>query len=361
MSALISSNGGSAHAVASADIAAVRTATDPAEWDRFVSAASESTAYHRWAWAHVIGDTFGHEVRMLSVDEGGRIAGVLPLVIMRSRVFGRFVVSLPFLNFGGVVSDSPSATASLVGAAVEIAKGAGARYLELRHTRARSPLDVSRTHKVGMKLTLRDTADAQWQALDRKVRNQVRKGEKSHLACAAGGAELVDEFYEVFARNMRDLGTPVFPAQLFASAVRAFPGETEVFCVRHRERPVAGAVVHRRGDWCEVIWASALREFNPMSANVFLYWHVIQAAIGHGVRTFEFGRCTPGEGTFHFKQQWGAEAYPLVWEYWMAPGVEAFDTGAGKGRFARAVAIWRRVPLPVATRLGPRLVRGIPC
>ena len=115
---------------------------------------------------------------------------------------------------------------------------------------------------------------------------------------------------------MRDLGTPVFPIALFREAVATYPELTTVACVYKGQQPIAAAIVHRRGEWAEVIWASALREFSSLCANVFLYWQLIRSAIGHGCRTFEFGRCAPGEGTFHFKRQWGAEPQPLVWEYW---------------------------------------------
>ena len=336
-------------------------ASDERAWDEFVAGRADASAYHRAGWATAIGAAFGHEVRMLSVVGGGEMHGVLPLVLMRSRLFGRFVVSLPFLNAGGVLSRSEAATRVLVEAAVDIARAEGAKYLELRHTRRLCPSYPARTHKVGMSLSLKSSVEEQWQALDRKVRNQVRKGEKNGLTCEIGGLGLVGEFYSVFSRNMRDLGTPVFPVRLFEAALRAFPAETDVFCVRHAGRPVAGAVMHRYGSWSEVIWASSLREFNPMSANVFLYWQMIQRAIGKGVRTFEFGRCTPGEGTFHFKQQWGAEPLPLVWEYWTPTGTIDADASPKNPRYARAIAVWRHLPLAVTNAVGPRLVRGIPC
>jgi FemAB-related protein (PEP-CTERM system-associated) len=339
----------------------VRSDLPDLEWDAFVSSHAQASAYHYAAWPRLIGRVFGHDVRMLSVETGGRTAAILPLVFMRSRLFGRFVVSLPFLNAGGIVSNDAAATRALVQAAIAAARDAGAAYLELRHAARLCPELAERRHKVGMALTLELSADAQWNALDRKIRNQVRKAEKSGLTVATGGAELVRDFYDVFSRNMRDLGTPVFPVGLFDEAARTFPDHTRLFCVYSGSQPVASALLHRRGAWAEVIWASALREFNPMCPNVFLYWHVIQSAIASGVRTFEFGRCTPGEGPFQFKQQWKAEAYPLVWEYWTKSGTLDFDASPRNPRYARAIALWRRLPLAATTAIGPRVVRGIPC
>ena len=334
---------------------------DDATWDAFVGCHAYASAYLYAGWPRLIGRAFGHEIRMLAADSGGSIAGVLPLVIMRSRLFGRFAISLPFLNAGGLLADHPDAADALVNAAVRVAQDAHADYLELRHTSRLCPGLLERRHRVAMALDLQDSAERQWDVLDRKVRNQVRKAEKSGLTAAAGGVDLLDGFYDVFSRNMRDLGTPVFPLALFREAVTTYPDLTTVTCVYKGEQPVASAIVHRRGEWAEVIWGSALREFNPFCANVFLYWQLIRTAIAQRCRTFEFGRCAPGEGTFHFKRQWGAEPQPLVWEYWTKSGTIDFDASPRNPRYARAVAAWRRLPLSLTTAIGPRIVRSIPC
>lgn len=339
----------------------IRTNVEDAVWDRYVSRHAGATAYHMSGWARLIERAFGHEARLLAATAGADVVGVLPLVIMRSRLFGRFVVSLPFLNAGGVLADGDAAAHALVEAASDVARETRAEYLELRHTAQRFPQLSARHHKVAMTLRLEPTAEAQWTALDRKVRNQIRKGEKSGLRVVEGGLEAVEPFYQVFARNMRDLGTPVFGIRLFEESLRTFPDNTRVLRVEHGDRTVAASIVHWRGPTIEVIWASALREFNTLCANPFLYWHMLQFAINQGCSAFEFGRCTRDEGTFHFKQQWGAEPSPLVWEYWTANGSIREDLNPKSATYSRASNLWRRLPVPVATLVGPRIVRGIPC
>jgi serine/alanine adding enzyme len=334
---------------------------DDLAWDEYVDAHRGGCAYHYSGWPRLIARAFRHEAVMLAAVRAHTVVGVLPLVVMRSRLFGRFVISLPFLNEGGVLADDEAAEAALLDAAVGVAKKAGADYLELRHSRRHSTRLAERRHKVAMSLALADTSDAQWQRLDRKVRNQIRKGEKSELVVVSGGAELLDTFYGVFARNMRDLGTPVFGISLFTEALRTFPDQTRVFCVHHHGVPVAGSIVHWRGASMEVIWASALRDSNRLCANILLYWHMLRFAIDQRCTRFEFGRCTPGEGPFHFKKQWGAEARPLVWEYWHArPSVDV-DKSPKNAKYRAAVALWQRLPVALTTIVGPRIVRSIPC
>ena len=338
----------------------VRSDVAAADTDAYVARCSTVAPYHRQSWLQVIGEAFGHETKFLTAEYCGEIVGVLPLVFFRSRLFGRFAVSVPFVNYGGVLANTPAAEQALLDQAIAETKQMGGTHLELRHARqVFSPLPAKR-HKVAMELTLATDAEAQFQAIDRKLRNQVRKAEKNALQAAVGGAELLDEFYEVFARNMRDLGTPVYSRAFFAAVLRAFPNETRVFVVRQGTRPIAASIVHWYRDRIEVPWASSLREFNPLCANVLLYWEMLRFSVERGFALFDFGRSTPGEGTYHFKKQWGAEARELVWEYWMANGQPLPQLNPKNPKFDLAIRAWQRLPLSVATALGPQIVRNIP-
>jgi FemAB-related protein (PEP-CTERM system-associated) len=345
---------------ATADDPAVSEAVDEAEWSAFVDGCAAASAYHQWGWRRVFERAFGHETLYLGARAGGRLVGVLPLVFFDSWLFGRFLVSLPFVNYGGVLADEGPAADALVARAVEMAGARGCAHLELRHRARRFAALHPKQHKVAMFLPLAQSEEAAWQALDRKVRNQVRKAEKSGLTASSGGAELIGGFYEVFSRNMRDLGTPVYSAQFFSEVLRQFPETVRVFVVRHGELIVAGAVTIGHRHAVEVPWASSLKDYRALCPNNLLYWTMIRHAIDEGYRVFDFGRSTPDEGTFHFKRQWGAEPEPLWWEYWLEPGRKMPDQSPKNPKFALAIAAWQRLPLRVTTLLGPRIVRGIP-
>jgi FemAB-related protein (PEP-CTERM system-associated) len=159
---------------------------------------------------------------------------------------------------------------------------------------------------------------------------------------------------------MRDLGTPVYARRFFEEILRTFPDRAKIVCARLDGRPVAASLVFRHRAVMEVPWASSLREFNHLCANVRLYWEMLRLAIEQGCRTFDFGRSTPDEGTFNFKKQWGAAPVPLVWEYWLAPGRRLPDLSPKNPRFQLLIAAWKRLPIGVSRRLGPPIVRNIP-
>ena len=336
------------------------TAIGQPEWDRFVDTHPAATAYHAWDWRRVFEEAFGHETVYLTALEGDEVVGVLPTVVFRSWLFGRFMVSLPFVNYGGVLARTASARAVLLSAAQDEAAARGCAHVELRHLDPVYPSLPAKRHKVAMKLALAPSATAEWDRLDRKVRNQVRKSQKSGLDVVAGGSELLDGFYKVFAINMRDLGTPVYSQAFFEAVLTTFPERARLVLVRHGNTAVAAALTLRYRDTLEVPWASSLRSYRASCPNNLLYWTAIERAIESGCRTFDFGRSTPGEGTYEFKRQWGAVASPVNWEYALLGGDTLPDQSPTNPRFKQAIALWKRLPVGFTTLVGPSIVRAIP-
>jgi serine/alanine adding enzyme len=240
------------------------------------------------------------------------------------------------------------------------AKAFGATHLELRHAERQCADLPCRQHKLRMVLPLAGTSEAQWALLDRKIRNQVRKAQKEGLTVVSGGRESVDEFYAVFARNMRDLGTPVYPRTLFDETIRAFPERTCLSLVRRGGQAVAAGLTIRFGPVTLNPWASSLREFRSLSPNTLLYWTMIDRAVADGATLFDFGRSSPGGGTHQFKEQWGAQGSPMYWEYVLLSRTEPPDHGPSNPRFDRAIALWKRLPLTVANTVGPWIARQLP-
>ncbi|MBS1817548.1 MAG: FemAB family PEP-CTERM system-associated protein [Acidobacteria bacterium] len=330
---------------------------DAAAWTSFVNSRPDATGYHDWPWRDVIVRTFGHEPVYLAARRDGQVAGVLPLVFIDSRIFGRSLTSLPFLNYGGVLAEDAAAGEALVSAAADLAKARGCLHVELRHIGRQFPMLPARQHKVTMLLTLQGGL---WEKLDRKVRNQVRKAQKSNLVAEHGGIELVGDFYTVFTRNMRDLGTPVYARVLFEEVLRAFPDRAALHVVRHEGKPVAAGLTFRTRGTTEVPWASSIRDYNSLCPNHLLYWSIIERALELGCDTLDFGRSTPGEGTFKFKEQWGAQAVPLHWEYKLLPGAEVPNVSPTNPKYRLMIETWKRLPLGVANFLGPHIVGSIP-
>ena len=335
----------------------VTSDADAAAWDRYVGAHPQATGYHVWGWRRVFKNALGHDSVYLAVRDGRRLVGVLPLVHIKSSLFGRSLTSLAFLNYGGVVADSEAASAALITAAGDLARRTHCGHVELRHKSRQFPDMPCRQHKVAMLLRLQRGL---WDRLDRKVRNQIRKAQKSDLIAERGGRALLGEFYEVFARNMRDLGTPVYSPRLFDEVLKVFPERAALHIVRLGTKPIAAGLTYRTGTTVEVPWASSVREYNHLCPNHLLYWNIIESTMQSGGEVLDFGRSTPDEGTYKFKEQWGAEPVALHWEYVLTNGSTLPNLGTSNPKFHLMIEAWKKLPVKVATAIGPHVVRGIP-
>lgn len=312
-------------------------------------------------WLKVLTNGLRHRTFILEATQHGKTVGVLPLAEVKSLLFGKFLVSLPYLNQGGVHAESGHVAQLLVDEAVALADTLDVRYLELRHeTELEHPkLTEQISNKVHMRLGLPSSSESLWSHFKSKLRSQIRSGEKHGFTVHWGGAEMIPDFYKVFSRNMRDLGTPVIGMRFFESIAAKFPGDAEFCCVRTGATPIASALVVHGGNTTEVPSASSLREFRSSNPNMVMYWNLLQRAIERGSQVFDFGRSTMNEGTFAFKQQWGANPSPAVWQYYVRKGpCDAMRPDNNK--FSMAIGVWKRLPLALTNYLGPRIVRGIP-
>jgi FemAB-related protein (PEP-CTERM system-associated) len=219
---------------------------------------------------------------------------------------------------------------------------------------------VTKTHKVTMILDLENEVDAQWKGLDAKVRNQVRKAEKSGLRLAAGHLDLLDGFYDVFCRNMRDLGTPVYGKNFFRNILETYPESTKIISVMMAGRPVASCLLTWYRKTLEIPWASSIRDFKELCPNTLLFWGAIRFAVQEGFAKFDFGRSTLGEGCYRFKKQWGGRQTQLYWQYLLDSGVPMPELNPDNPKYRMAIKLWQHLPVPVTNILGPRIVRNIP-
>ena len=331
----------------------------PAEWDRFVRAQQGWTHFHLHGWRRVIEQAHGHECRWLEArDASGALAGVLPLVRVRSALFGHYLVSLPFVNYGGPLG-SDAAVRALCDEAAELARAGGVKLLELR-SRRELPVEMPVSHrKVTVLLDLEPGDPGRlFKRLDAKLRSQVRRPQKEGVTVRFG-ADQVAPFHEVFARHMRDLGTPAQPRALFDEIARTF-GESAWFgCAYLGDVPVACGAGFAWDREFEMTWASSLVSHKKLAPNMLLYWAFMERACNEGLRVFNFGRCTPGGGTHRFKLQWGGRDEPLWW-YQRAAADGARTPSPDDGAYSLGPRLWKKLPVPVATVLGPRIVRWIP-
>ena len=340
----------------------VRVATDQnsPDWDSFVAGHPRCVNYHRWAWKRVIEQAFGWNAFYLMAEEEGNIVGILPLVWLKSKLFGNRLCSLPFFSEAGLVADLPGASDALLEESVRIAREVKANYIELRH-RWESPISwPAKTNKVTLECDVSPDVEENMQRLSTKMRTNVRRSLKLDLEADFGQREFLEDFYRVFCLKMRELGTPVYSRRFFTAILDHFPRESFICRVRLGGETVAAGFLTGYRSGMEANWSAASPKAMNLRPNMFLFWQMLCFAGQQGYRVFDFGRSSVGSGTYEFKQQWNTRVVPLHWNYWNESGDEALELNPENPRYRTAIWAWQRLPIAVTKWIGPSIARCLP-
>jgi FemAB-related protein (PEP-CTERM system-associated) len=326
-------------------------------WDRFVLDCPDATFCHRAGWARVLARAFAYDMRFLYAEQGDAIAGVLPLVEVDSRLFGHYLVSSAFAVYGGPACVDDAARHALSARALELAEARDVDYLEYRSQR---PVEPSWAHKSDLYATFRlplgSDPDALLTGLPTKRRN-IRKAEK--LGVTATLDPDVTRFYAVFAESVRNLGTPALPKRYFEAIWDEFADDVEVLVVSRGGALLSAAMLFYFRDEAHCYYVGNAPGARDAAASDYMWWRAMARAIERGAHRFDMGRSKRGTGSFEFKRRWGVEPVPLHYEYYLRRGEHVPDANPLNPKYRLFIALWKRLPLALANRIGPVIVRGL--
>ena len=335
-----------------------------AAWDAFVAAHPDGTFFHRAGWRRVIAQAFGHRTHYLTTERDGAITGVLPLVNVRSLLFGNTLISVPFCVYGGPLAADRDSFTALVDAAGALIGPSGASALEFRPLAEPPPgwLDDSAwTVRDDLYVTFRKPIAADdetnLKSIPRKQRAVVRKGIEGGLTATVGRD--IETLHRVYAESVRNLGTPVFPKRYFSAVADIFAGQCDIVVVLDAGQPVSAVMNFYFADTVLPYYGGGTAAARRSGANDFLYWEVIRRAAERGLKTFDFGRSKAGTGAFHFKKNWGFEPEWLEYEYLLPEGRTLPEKNPNNPKYKLAIEAWKKLPLPIANALGPFFISGL--
>lgn len=320
----------------------------------------QHTPYHQSAWLKLIENRFDHKtIVLLAFNEQSEILGGLPFILFSSKLFGRFAVSIPYINYGGPISDYRNINQALISHSKQLLEKFNLSHIEIRSIQAGLyPLYTSK--KASMILRLPESNEILEKELGAKLRSQYKKAEDYSPQVKIGKAELLDAFYTVFARNMRDLGTPVYPKSFFQAILNEPNIQSTLMTITLDKKPVSAAFLIANGDLLEIPWASTIAEANKKNMNMWMYRNILSFAIEQKFRFFDFGRSTIDAGTYKFKKQWGAEPRQHYWYYVMPEGQALPEINPNNPKYKIFIALWKLMPVWATRLLGPVLIKNIP-
>lgn len=331
--------------------------------DEFLKRMPNTTIYHTYSWSEMVERAYDHRTFYLVAREGESIHGILPLTHVRSRVFGKRMISQACSNYGGPVTNCAQALDNLYDRAVELAYEYDCDSIEFRNIELLpyEELYLSKD-KIGMRLRLTADPDELWKSFRKttKVRNHVRRGQRAGLVTVSGGLKLLDDFYRIYTIRMHQLGSPCYSRKVMKTILEMFPENSRIFVTRLKDIAVGAFFVVNFKEWVESCWGATLIEYNKISPNHSLYWAVMKHFCLAGATYFDFGRSTVEGRHYQFKKQWGAESYQLYYQYWVRPGHQLSILSPDNPKFKKKVEMWKKLPLWLTRLLGPYISRNLP-
>lgn len=339
--------------------------------EAFVAAHPLGTPFHRPVWLAAVARGTGNRALALVLEQGGELTGYLPLSEIHSPLFGRLLASSGFAVGGGVLLAEGADPEPLFAAVEELALRRSCPSVELRggvlpeaDPAGRDGWVIRRESHCGFARPLTADDEAELLAIPRKQRAEVRRALGFDLAVSVGtGKRDRDAHYAVYAESVRNLGTPVFPRGLFEAVLDGMGDDADILTVWSEGKPLSSVLslyhANARGRAVMPYWGGGTRDARKLRANDRMYYALMLHARAKGCDRFDFGRSKTGSGAYDFKRNWGFEPEPLAYGVWTASGAEQRDADPNSSAHARQIAIWRKLPLPVANLVGPLIARGL--
>lgn len=330
---------------------------DCKRWDDYVEKSEQATFFHLSGWKEVLEQSFGHQGHYLYAEKNGEIEGVLPLLHIKSYLFGNNLVSLPFCVYGGIVAVSVEAEDLLREEACSLARKLNVDSLELRNFGHK----ITQWPQKDLYVTFRGEIDSDpdkiFSSIPNKQRAVVRKGIKSGLTAVEGWHG--KRMHRVYAESVRDLGTPVFSEKFFHQLRRVFGNSCRSLIVQHQGRDVAGVLSFYFKDQVLPYYAGSTGAARDLYAHGFMYWQLMKNASEQGVKIFDFGRSKVNTGSYSFKKNWGFTPEPLTYEYYLVKSQSIPEVNPTNPKYQIFIKAWRKLPLPIANCFGPILSKNL--
>jgi serine/alanine adding enzyme len=329
------------------------------DWESYVLKHKNGSFWHSNSWMNTLENVFNYDNVSIIALKGEEVVGVLPLFITNNLTGGSYLISAPFANYAGVISNNIEIAQGLVFKAEQLSKEHKVKYVELRNQYEHNDL-LKQDGFVTMILDLRGGIESVWKSkLKPKTRNQVRKAQKNGLTVHEG-INYLEEFYSIYAITISKLGTPIFPIKMFKHLLEELKDSLKIFVVKYEGKIIGGLVFIIYGNTCYIPYASTLRNYNHFSTNNILYWNAIEFAIKKGVDFFDFGRSTINTGTFFFKKQWGADQVDLYYQYVINNPDNIPIATATNNKYKLAISVWKILPVFLTRKISSTLVKYLP-
>jgi FemAB-related protein (PEP-CTERM system-associated) len=334
---------------------------DCAAIETFVAASEAAQLFHRPGWSRAVEAGCGATSHYLVCENGSGLRGLLPLSEIRSPLFGNAMVSAGFGVGGGIVGEDEAVAEALAEAGWSLARERGCAGLELRGgVVPPGPWTFTEGVYADFARDLPEGDDAILLSIKKRQRAEVRRAQTFDLDFAEGtGEKDLATHFSVYGASVRNLGSPVFPRGLFRAMAAEFGQDANILTVSRAGVPLASVFSFFFKNTIYPYWGGGTEASREWRASEGLHYELMCRASRRGCTRFDFGRSKVGTGAYAYKKNWGFEPRPLTYAVRTANGSAPRETNPMSPKYRLQIAAWKRLPLPIANRLGPLIARGL--
>ncbi len=330
-------------------------------WDSFVQNHLYGTVYQHSCWMKVIASTYRHTRPLCFAieDESGNIRAAIPCFVVKSRLTGTRIVSLPFSGYCDPLADSASDFTKLLDRIIDELESISASYYELRAFRkpdsiGDARLKIHNYHKTHVLSLEKGFAEIR-KALPRDVIYSQKRAVKSGVTIKRVETEEdFKKFYLINADTRKRQGFPVQPYRLFRNMWEILEphGYLVAFLAEWNKKNIAGIVLFKFKNVVYDVFRASIAEYSAVRPNHLLLWTAIEMACLQGYDYFDFGKTTSeNQGLLDFKNRWGGSIYDVPYLYYPeVKGIMSLTQDDLKLRLLRFIG--SRIPLPIAKTMG---------
>ncbi|MCU7869189.1 MAG: FemAB family PEP-CTERM system-associated protein [Candidatus Thiodiazotropha sp. (ex Lucinoma borealis)] len=329
-------------------------------WNQYLEKRDNACFYQLLEWQTINSNYFGHKIYCITAEIDNKLVGVLPVVSIKSILFGHILSSMPFVNYGSSCSDSADIDLKLIEAVCKIAVEDKTDYVELRSVTPTAVGLKEATNKISLTLTLDQNHQNIWDSYKSKHRTNIRRVYKNGITIRCGGEELLSDFYQIISKSWRTLGTPIYSIKYFEQLFIHLREHIKIFVAYKGDIPVAAALNGYYKNTVEGMWLGIDQNYRTLQPSYVLYWEMIKHACESGYTNFHLGRSSVDSGGESFKRKWNAETKQLYWQYYLNRAKDMPNLNPSNPKYKYFINMWSRMPLKATQLLGPLISKYIP-
>jgi FemAB-related protein (PEP-CTERM system-associated) len=326
-------------------------------WNAYIYGHKESTFFHLAEWQKIYADVLKHSTHYLYAWDKKTIVGILPLVHMRSILFGNSLISIPFASYGGALADDENVLQLLIKYACGLADSLCVDYLELRNIKKSISTWPCKDLYYTFQKKLLDDENENFMTFSKKRRYAIRKAVKEGLI--SRDDECIEDFYKMYSESVRNLGTPILSKKYYKKINEIFNDKCKILTILHKDEPVSSVMSFYFKDHVLPYYWGGSAKARECGANDFMCWELMRKSIGQGIKVYDFGRSKQGTGAYDFKTHLGFSPEPLNYQYYLVKSTSIPDLSPANPKYKFAINTWKRLPLSLANNLGPLVARNL--